>query len=81
MRREIVVLVARGLDVPNSFEDVPNFIKDVPNFLKDVPNFLKDIPNFLKNVPMVPKSILGWRTTSNHLLRVLKGTNRPWEGR
>ena len=54
-----MVLVARGLDVPNSFKDVPKFIKNVPNFLKDVPNFLKDIPNFLKDVPRVPKSIMG----------------------
>ena len=27
------------------------------------------VPNFLKGVPKVPKSISGWRMTSNHCLR------------
>ena len=30
------------------------------------------VPNFLKGVPKVPKSVSGWRMTSNHCLRSLK---------
>ena len=63
MRKEIRVLVARGLDVLNSFMDVLNSFMDVPNFLKDVPR--------------IPKSISRWGTTSNHFSRIPKGTNRP----
>ena len=44
----------------------------------DVSNFLKDVPIFFKDVLRFPKSILGWGTTSNHYLRVLKGQHGPW---
>ena len=57
--------IAQGLDVPNFFKDVPNFVKDVPNFVKDVPNFVNDVSKG-------PKSVLKWRPTSNHFLRVFK---------
>ena len=40
-----------------------------------------DVPNFLKDIPRIPKSILGWGRTSNHFLKVPKGTNEPWIGK
>ena len=36
-----------------------------------------DVPNFLKDVLKVPKSILRWKTTFNHFLRVSKVINGP----
>ena len=54
---------------------------DVPNFVKDVANFVNDVPNFVKYVLRLPKSILRWGTISNHLSRVSKGRNEPWERR
>ena len=43
---------------------------------KNVPIFVKIILIFLKNIHEVPKSISGWKNTSNHFLRVLKRISR-----
>ena len=39
-----------------------------------------DVTNFFKDVPKVPKSILRLEMTSIHFSRVLKVSNRLWEG-
>ena len=46
LKREISVKIARGLDVPNFFNDVPNFLIDVLNLLKDIPRVSKSIPTW-----------------------------------
>ena len=68
MGREIGVMLAQGLDVPNCF-------KDVPNLMKYISNFVKDLPNFLQDVPWVPMSISRWGTTSNSFSRVKEYMN------
>ena len=63
MRREIGVMLAQGLDVPNIFKNVPNFVKDVPNFVNNIPR----VPMF------VPRSGM----TFNYFPKILKEINRP----
>ena len=43
----------------------------VPKAIRsDVPNFEKHVPDFVKDIPRVPKCVLKWGSTNNHIFMV-----------